>query len=429
MPPVLDDRDHSCLALLAGQSQWLSGFVDPPVAHPVGDLKGRIADGPGQCAAQGPRLLAIGEIHHQPGGGGAHRAAREEITGECDRRHHDRSVVRPRGDSARVKLGEADRPPRGRGRRRERPRRPAGPRACAARVRERRPSPRRRAHYGGHQRDRRPWRTRDLGDQPVDVSDGDNRHDQRRPGPPARIGEEGMHERAAMGVHERAPGVAREPCSPGERKQRPGTAPRRPRPRRGARHEQGEPRGEIRGRLGKRHASSELKHSPENSALVMNPRAGVACSRLRYAPRPRLEISTTAGADGSAASRSATAKPSIPGSWTSSSTTWGRRRRTCFDSRFAVGGLPEDVEPVGLEERPRTRPEPGVVIHDQDGPGHDAHRPTLAGCLLRQRRAHGVEARTCRRRRTRRGTTAVPPGSRARRRLRTPRVRCSATPS
>ena len=42
--------------------------------------------------------------------------------------------------------------------------------------------------------------------------------------------------------------------------------------------------GEVGGRLGQRHASSELRHSPENSAFVMKPRAGVASSRPRNAP-------------------------------------------------------------------------------------------------------------------------------------------------
>ena len=53
---------------VGGQSHRLSGLVDPLLVHPVRNLEGGIADGPGQRGPQGPRLLAAGEIDDESGG-------------------------------------------------------------------------------------------------------------------------------------------------------------------------------------------------------------------------------------------------------------------------------------------------------------------------------------------------------------------------
>ena len=90
-----------------------------------------------------------------------------------------------------------------------------------------------------------------------------------------------MNERTAMRVRERGPDVARKPGDPGEGEQRARAAARGPPPARETRRQQGHAGQEI-DRLRRRcQSSSELRHSPENSDFVMNPRAGVDSSRLR----------------------------------------------------------------------------------------------------------------------------------------------------
>lgn len=98
-----------------------------------------------------------------------------------------------------------------------------------------------------------------------------------------------MHQRAAVGVGERREEVAREPQHARE--------DREPRPVPDARDDQREAgdqigRGGHAGQAGRdlhRDAgadrrdghSNAARHSPENSALAMNPRAGLPCSRCR----------------------------------------------------------------------------------------------------------------------------------------------------
>lgn len=43
---------------------------------------------------------------------------------------------------------------------------------------------------------------------------------------------------------------------------------------------------------------------------------------------------------------------------------------------LAIGGLPEHVEAVDLEQRPRPGAEVGVVVDDQQAPDHADHPPT-----------------------------------------------------
>ena len=90
-----------------------------------------------------------------------------------------------------------------------------------------------------------------------------------------------MDERTAMRVRERGPGVARKPGDPRYGEQRARAAPRGPPPARETRRQQGDPGKEI-DRLRRRcQSSSELRHSPENSDFVMNPRAEADSSRFR----------------------------------------------------------------------------------------------------------------------------------------------------
>src|SRR5581483_12513745 len=69
--------------------------------------------------------------------------------------------------------------------------------------------------------------------------------------------------------------------------------------------------------------TSEASAAPDSSRFEMNPSAGAAGSRGPKDAASRLEISTTIGGSSRAASRSATAKPSTSGSWTSRRTTSG----------------------------------------------------------------------------------------------------------
>ena len=73
----------------------------------------------------------------------------------------------------------------------------------------------------------------------------------------------------------------------GEHQEWPRPAVVRAGPRHGAGGEQRDAGGDVRDRFRDRHVSSELRHSPENSDLVMKPLAGVDSSRLRNAAPPR----------------------------------------------------------------------------------------------------------------------------------------------
>src|SRR5438034_5765845 len=73
--------------------------------------------------------------------------------------------------------------------------------------------------------------------------------------------------------------------------------------------------------------------------------AAAESRRGPYASASRLEISTTAGGSGAAASRSATAKPSRSGSWISSSTTSGRNRSDSTSAAPPSAASPRTANP------------------------------------------------------------------------------------
>ena len=63
----------------------------------------------------------------------------------------------------------------------------------------------------------------------------------------------------------------------------------------------------------------------------------------------------------------------------SSSTTSGRSRSACAIGLRAVGGLPDDLEALRLEQRGGRLAERLVVVDDQNRPAHGAILPELAG--------------------------------------------------
>jgi hypothetical protein len=88
-------------------------------------------------------------------------------------------------------------------------------------------------------------------------------------------------------------------------------------------------------------------------------------------------MSTTAGAFGIVASRSATASPSRSGRWMSSRTISGRRTTTASTAPAPSAASPTTSKPsAGRCSRPR--PESRMVIDDQHGWTHVIDRPTAS---------------------------------------------------
>ena len=119
---------------------------------------------------------------------------------------------------------------------------------------------------------------------------------------------------------------------------------------------------------------SPASAAPESSLFAMNPRAGACLKRGPYAAAPRLETSTTAGGSGRAATRSATAIPSIPGNCTSRSTTAGRSAATA------------SIAPIRPppRRRPRTLP-PRAAPERRHGIRHGRRRSGRSGALRHRR--------------------------------------------
>src|SRR5262249_29781842 len=74
--------------------------------------------------------------------------------------------------------------------------------------------------------------------------------------------------------------------------------------------------------------TAAVSASPESSLFAMNLQEGLSSRRQRNDQALPLEVSTIAGGSARAARRSATAKPSRSGSWTSSRTIAGRSPST-----------------------------------------------------------------------------------------------------
>ena len=133
-----------------------------------------------------------------------------------------------------------------------------------------------------------------------------------------------------------------------------------------------------------RSPTSASPRRPHRSAAPTARRSGSSPAppwgRSRSAPERRsreptrssssAEVRTTRGGGCSSPSAAATAKPSMSGRWTSSSTASGRSRRHGGERGHAVVGLADDRIAALLEQRPRQLPEPGVVVDDEDGSDH-----------------------------------------------------------
>ncbi len=102
----------------------------------------------------------------------------------------------------------------------------------------------------------------------------------------------------------------------------------------------------------------------------MNPRAPLRSTSAPNSDASRLDVSTIAGELPFEVSTSATPNPSMSGSWMSSRTTSGRRRRAVSIALCAVLGLADDLESLGLEQRSGRQPEARVVVDDEDGGRH-----------------------------------------------------------
>ena len=157
---------------------------------------------------------------------------------------------------------------------------------------------------------------------------------------------------------------------------------------RGARRQQSEPRQQTIATGGGDQSSSELRHSPENSDFVMNPRAGADSSRVAIGARPAARDEDDRGA-GRLRGEDFRHREAVHARQLDVQQHDLRTKAPgLLHRRLAVGGLTEDVEPVGLQQRSRAAAEAGVVIHDQDGPGHGVIVPRGRD-RLRQRGAEG----------------------------------------
>ena len=144
---------------------------------------------------------------------------------------------------------------------------------------------------------------------------------------------------------------------------------------------------------GEGHASTELRHSPENSDLVMKPRAGVD-------RQPGAERASPAAGDehdrggGRLRGEPLGHREAVhPGQLDVQQDDLRAKAPRLRDRRRPVGRLAENLEPVGLEQRSCARPEPGVVIDDEHGPVHDSIVPRSPAAGLCERRADRVEHR------------------------------------
>ena len=61
----------------------------------------------------------------------------------------------------------------------------------------------------------------------------------------------------------------------------------------------------------------------------------------------------------------------------------GRERTPELERGCAVGRLPDDLEPLSLEQRAREGPKAGMVVDDQDGRRHESDRGTARVARIR----------------------------------------------
>ena len=243
--------------------------------------------------------------------------------------------------------------------------------------------------------DRRPRRARQRRDEAVDVRGGDQAPDRRRARTPARVGQQQVHERPAVGVQQRARDVAGEPCgrprapSAGAAAARaPRPMPPRPPPSSASPATRRSPAASARD-----HASSEVRHSPENSALVMNPRAGLLAQPAAVGARARGWRSAPPRADRLRGEPLGHREAVDPRQLDVEQDDVRAQAPGLLDGRLAVGGLADDLEPVGLEQRPRARPKAAwsstinTVLDIDPCSMRGSARPPPRRCLSSRRRA------------------------------------------
>ena len=117
-------------------------------------------------------------------------------------------------------------------------------------------------------------------------------------------------------------------------------------------------------------SSSRCSAAPDRSCLATNPHAPIRTRGRGTAGRRSSTSTITAGPPLSAVSRSATAKPSMSGRRTSSSTTSGRRARAASIPDVPSVRLADDLPAVAFEQRARSGPEGGVIVDDEERRGH-----------------------------------------------------------
>ena len=117
--------------------------------------------------------------------------------------------------------------------------------------------------------------------------------------------------------------------------------------------------------------SSSWTRSPESSAFGTNPRAPERLTRAGRSPRSRGSRRGSRPANpGGPVMRAATSKPSMSGSCTSSSTSWGLRRQVSATALAPSTASPMTLNPSDLEQHASARPKGRVVVDDQDGAVH-----------------------------------------------------------
>ena len=240
--------------------------------------------------------------------------------------------------------------------------------------------------------------------------------------PRARVGDQKVHERAAVQVQQVRRVGAQKPGDAGRDEQRPGAVPSLPREQ--AAGDEGQADGEVRdpasrlvprvgGQLRSRGPGRERRRRREGRRALSPEQLGERGARqlalrdepARRGPRearpvrrraPARDTSTTAGGSGRAATRSATAIPSSPGSWTSTSTIAGRRAPTASiaPARPPPRRRPRIPPPrAGPERRPGTRhgrrrsARSGALAPSSHATVRLSHQKVPASCRLARRRS------------------------------------------
>ena len=109
--------------------------------------------------------------------------------------------------------------------------------------------------------------------------------------------------------------------------------------------------------------------APESSALGTKPRAPERATSGPKSDESRLETSTIAGSGAVGEARGDVEAVDV-GQLDVEQHELRAQALGLGDAGRAVGGLADDVEPLGLEQHAGARPEGRVVVDDEDGQGH-----------------------------------------------------------